>query len=477
MDPFERLPLELAVGVLRFVEPLSSLRPFHLVASLLVSKRWNSVAMQPDLWRDVSLYTTVSDAVINRLLGRAQGCLRSLHLEGNISSSSIWNGAVQQATSCGGLVDVTLHFDEETFSPEMVPKIAEAVGSPWLRRIRIYHKSDVPVAPLLACFRTILERAVALEHLILDLEAGSLPEAWMPSPAVTSREHGIRPLENLKKLNITRTSPLLWEHLSRLGVKLVGVCLGPGYCSDELAKGDPSSSSRLIQDVLDVIRGPQLLELEYFRERYASPTIADPIQATFFEHPRRVVRIWHLDYHTGISQASLSKIEKMSLYSPRSKPFSRIFSFPLPRLRHLELGESDRDDASVARAILAVSQTLQSLALFRWKPRKKSNQSVGFGVDQTLFAIGTAQSFKLRRLKLLNCECFSHATLEPLLVGNYPTQRPLWANIREVSVYSLGDGDEADEDSEQDREFTMRLRESVKRRFPHSGLVNDIPVW
>jgi hypothetical protein len=84
MDPFAVLPRELAVYVLLLVESGWRRRPRHLRAALQVSKRWNSVGMQPELWRDLELKKTHSDEVVERLLQRVDGSLRTLRLKGNV---------------------------------------------------------------------------------------------------------------------------------------------------------------------------------------------------------------------------------------------------------------------------------------------------------------------------------------------------------------------------------------------------------
>jgi hypothetical protein len=400
----------------------------------------------------------------------------------------MWNGAVQQATSRGTLVDMTLSFEaKETLTPELAVKIAEAVGSPARRRIRSSCGSGKTALSFLACLRGILERSVALESaFICDAGLfGSYP--WISSP--TSDEKGARPLQKLKRLNILTVCPSLWEYLFESASSSRASSCGPGYRPDVLSITctDPLVSSRLIKNVLDAIQGPQLLEMEYIRGKSTGKSkprtvtsVTDPIQATFFDHPRRVVGISHLDFHTGITQASLSNLEEMYLDSPLSKPVNWIFRLRLPRLRHLDIDEFQGGDECLARAILAVSETLHSFVLTNWKPNA---QGKGFvwpvvRVDQTLAAIGFVQSLKLRRLKLYRCKGITYAMFLPLLIGIHPSQ-PLWPNIRHVDIHGLCSQWGLDTNKAvviTEAEFTERLYISIKLRFPSNGFVDGMSV-
>jgi hypothetical protein len=64
-----------------------------------VSKLWNSVCLQPELWSELSI-ACAEDSVVaagERILDRAQGGLRVLRLAGRVFSSPLWAGAIQRA--------------------------------------------------------------------------------------------------------------------------------------------------------------------------------------------------------------------------------------------------------------------------------------------------------------------------------------------------------------------------------------------
>jgi hypothetical protein len=91
----------------------------------------------------------------------------------------------------------------------------------------------------------------------------------MPLPVHNAK--GVRPLQKLKTLWIFSLSAPLWAYLSLCKVKLVSIRLGFCYGLDAA-----ESIKQMLPDILDVIRGPQLLELEY--QRYPpSPAVADPV--------------------------------------------------------------------------------------------------------------------------------------------------------------------------------------------------------
>jgi hypothetical protein len=95
------LPLELAAAVLRLVEPDFHLRPYRLHASLLVSRRWDAVASQAELWSDVYIEKTHSADAVEQLRRRAQGVLRTLHRESNLPLFVLSKGTLQEASSRG----------------------------------------------------------------------------------------------------------------------------------------------------------------------------------------------------------------------------------------------------------------------------------------------------------------------------------------------------------------------------------------
>jgi hypothetical protein len=178
--------------------------------------------------------------------------------------------------------------------------------------------------------------------------------------------------------------------------------------------------------------------------------------------------MYYLDDETAISQATLSQMESLRLISPRHSPFHRLFSFPSPRLWHLELILLEADDASVARAILAVKQTLQSFVLRDWRGCSS--------VHQTLAAIGIAQSIELRSLELSECDCISYTMLEPFLVGIQPDQPPLWPNLRDVTVFAMSERGNRLMEREKHAKFIDSVRESMHRRFLGDGVVNSEEV-
>jgi hypothetical protein len=158
MDPFALLPPELSASILLFVEKDPLLRPRHLRASLLVSKRWNAVCMQPVLWRDLdfSVLPLGFAGMRPRVLERAQGGLRSLVLGQEASSSSLWDGAVQRGCAGGQLASFGGH-SYLTCSLDRVMRMAETVSSPELRSLSLSVVGSLGTYTLV---REILERSL-----------------------------------------------------------------------------------------------------------------------------------------------------------------------------------------------------------------------------------------------------------------------------------------------------------------------------
>jgi hypothetical protein len=467
MDPFDLLPPELAVQVLLCLANNAWHRPDSLRAPLLVSKRWNAIAMEPELWihgRILDYCRGSIDLQLAQLfLQRAQGGLRSLALRGTVFLSSLWDGAIQEASSLGVLARVTLDgpytklndssLNNLEASSDRVAQICKAVGTPSLRLFHIDASVSSPGAAslLMQITHGILERSLHLRDLRLDIEGdvGSAP--W----STTIDEKGARPLHKLEKLTLSSLSPSLWEYLSGLGVKLTSVSLrSPDYDFGELERRDPSGIVR--QHILDVISGPHLQHFTY--DRNGGMPIHPSIQAAVLAHPRRSLVLNSVLTDPGIASDSLVQLEELELVRCLQGPSCSVLCQSLPRLRKLKLRYFSVDDAILARALRGVSETLEALDMCSWLHPAETS------MDQTVSAIGTLRF--LRSLKLEGCRGMTHAMLEPLLIGDPPSQLPLCARVRLATIRL----------QEKSPQFLARLLESMRKRSLYV-CDNDIDGW
>jgi hypothetical protein len=472
MDPFAVLPTELAARVLMCViervDPLH--RPAHLRTPLLVSRQWNALSMQPELWQDVDLSPSlrskrhsrpVND--LERLLGRARGGLRTLRWTGTTSdilTSSLWNGAIQSACANSGGLE-TVYFDceypdeKEETPAESITRIADAVGSPALQS---FHVRGAASSAFKGVVREILKRSLSLRELCFDLYEGFITtnDSWLPLPPLHAK--GIQPLESLEILEIGDASPELWEYLSRMGVKLKAVTLLEGYGEDE------DLSPALLANILDVVGGLQLLDFSHHAFKMGMPPNGRILQAVA-QYPRRSLALSNKPVSEGVrmamNQISTNRLESLSIYCFRNDPAKCILAQPLPCLRNLFLIFVNLDDATLAGAIRAASQTLESLYLETYAVDKYRT-----AVDLTVSAIGAAQS--LQRLSLYS-DHFSYAMLEPILIGFPPSQSPLCPRIRIADIGCAGKRGESED-------FHERLRKSMLDRGFLDGIVAHQPV-
>jgi hypothetical protein len=469
MDPFAVLPLELAVGVLRFAASNPSLRPDHLCAALLVNRRWNTVAMQPELWADLEItWPTVPGpgkwGRAELLLLRARGGLQSLTMSDDPLSSPLWDGAIQEATSRRALKSLTLWLTSgrNRASPARAAAIVDAVGSASLCSLHIHCDSPAPI--LTEIVRGILQRSLHLRDLNFTLGSNCVDNAGMASLS-SWNDNGVRPLHKLQTLDVRSSespSPWVWEHLSRLGVKLTSVRLvSHVYSLQQLQRCDPSGS--VLQQVLDVISGPQLQH--YSCCDFGSLPIHPSILAAVFEYPRRSLALCALHEpldHLGPN--SMLQLEDLRLFRCGKHALRCIFRQGFPQLRRLHLTVFDVDDASLAMGLRSASETLESVCLSDWQ---QNDLSVAPFVDQTISAIGTLKS--LRNLSISGCPGVTHAMLEPILIGKHPDQPPLCPRVCAAHIH-LGKRSES-------REFISRLRKSIRRRFPNIADTNVADGW
>jgi hypothetical protein len=456
MDPFEALPLELAVCVLLQLERDPARLARHLRALLLVSKRWNAVATQPELWRDFFYYCDdeTTEGGLRRaelLLQRARGGLRSLGLAAKALSCPLWEGAIQEACSHRALADLHVRSsarDDAQILPERIALIANTVGSSSLCRL-VFLANDIMIPPAVRVARGILERSGEhLTELVLffydDLDT---------TPLITCSGNGnggaspARPLHGLKTLSVSSLSPWLWQHLSRIGVKLSSVVVNSrDYCPDILQNCDPSGT--ILAHILDVLGGPRL---ERFTFADCHGVLHPSITKAVFEHPRRSLANHYIETDAGIGPESTSRLEELHLENCLEEPLRSLFAHSLPRLRTLQLKYFALDDTILGQALRTAAETLHSLEIQGWNWYAEEEPP---RVDHTISAIGTMRS--LRSLKIVSCEGVTHAMLEPILIGSPPDRPPLCAQVRVAKVYL----------TQTSPQFIVRLRESIRLRFP-----------
>jgi hypothetical protein len=445
MDPFTVLPLELALLILRRVESHKKKLPDALRAALLVSKHWNAIGMLPDLWREFNYVRWSGDDEVvtcraKRLLLRAQGGLRTFVTTWHAFSSPLWDGAIQAACSRIGLEEVALFTStslNETLSHAQVARIVTAVSSSRLIRLEL----DAGLAAVDVA-RGILERSRHIRNLRL-----CIPGDYCSRPlrvSTSQGEQGGRPQLKLERLSIKSLSPWLWEHLSRLGVKLTSVTLASvDYCSFML---DRDASGRVLCHILNVIRGPHLQDFEHSD----GPLLHPSIQAAVFEHPRRSLIFHQLHIETGITPGLLVRLEKLDLFKCSDQALNIIMSQSLPRLRKLRLTVFCIHDTILAKILRGASDTLEYLELNSWDHPAGEVQ-----VDATISAMGTLR--ELRSLTLLSCPGVTQTMLEPVLIGTR-ARPPLCSKVREASILVGGP-----------MKFHSRLVESILRRFPYAS--------
>jgi hypothetical protein len=170
--------------------------------------------------------------------------------------------------------------------------------------------------------RGILQRSLNLPdlELLIPGECGRAPLATPVSAPCDAK--GARPLHKLESLSVDSSfSPWLWEHLSRLGVKLTSVILGPAFSSMRLK----IESSETLNHLLSMIRGPHL---HYFK--YSSvygPSLNSSIQAAVFAYPRRSLSFKHISTKAGIRPESVQELEELELVGCSQSALSWIFQY------------------------------------------------------------------------------------------------------------------------------------------------------
>jgi hypothetical protein len=464
MDPFAALPLELAVQVLTCVEPNEFMRPETLRPVLLVSRRWNAVALQPELWSCVSmrLHNSPSDDTqtqVKRLLSRTRGGLVALFLSGDVYSDSLWEdeGVMREATSRGALAYVSLdtrgRLQKREVHHDRIVQIANALGSSSIDTFHIQVEFTVRGAPALELARGILAHCTHVRDLkfFVSHDVGMKPLAATGTSSCQDEDRFLPPLRELEDLGTHSLSPWLWEHLSRVGAKLESATLlCCDYSSAGIAAHDPSG--RLVQHILDVISGPRLQDFKYAGISEIHPSV----QAAVFDHPRRSLDIHRLGGDIAIGPGSMCQLEVLDLRHCNPITLHRILTQRLPRLRKLRLIEFQADDAVLAKTLGSVCETLQSLTLAVWHDPPT--------VHNTLSAVETLHA--LRRLNLLSCPGVTHAMLEPLLIGSPPTEPPKCPRVCKAYI-------RLDVRSSQ---FIARLRESIRSRFPNAS-DHDVDGW
>jgi hypothetical protein len=457
MDPFAALPLELAVHVLTCVEPNGFMRPETLGPVLLVSRRWNAVALQPELWSYVAmlLHNSPSDNTrteIKRLLSRTRGGLAVLHVSGDVYSDSLWEdeGLMREATSRGALAYVSLdtrgRLQRREVHHDRIVQIANALGSASLETFHIEVEFTIRSAPALELARGILAHCPHVRDFKfwVSYDVGTKPLAATGTSSCQDEDRFPPPLRELEDLGTHSLSPWLWEHLSRVGAKLESVALlCSDYSSAGIAAHDPSG--RLVQHILDVISGPRLRDFTYAGTSEIHPSV----QTVVFDHPRRFLNIQRLGGDVAIGPGSMCQLEVLDLRHSNPIALHRILTQRLPRLRKLRLIEFQADDAVLAKTLGSVCETLQSLTLAVWRDPPT--------VHNTLSAVETLHA--LRRLNLQSCPGVTHAMLEPLLIGTPPTEPPKCPRVRKAYIRL----------DVQSSQFIARLRESIRSRFPNAS--------
>jgi hypothetical protein len=480
MDPFQVLPPELAVHVLRLVQTDVVQRPKHLRAALQVSRWWNTVGMQPDLWCDLDFSSTlkfdrIPVDVMKALLRRAQGGLRTLKLnEEQGFESSIWDGAVQEACALRSLISFDIQVrnsdlhDESPTSKQRAAEFCNTVGSPMLQHLGFSFSmfSDWPQRTLHSVLHGILERSVNLRSLCVMEFHRSLEgvgASWLPvtTTLATNGAINILPLSKLEYLQLTDLNPSVWEHLARISVKLKGVVLGSCFQIDELNELDPSGHT--LRNIFQVIRGPQLKQCEFQRELGEPDSL---LQMAAWEHPRRRLTAYYLKTAAGINADSFSEMENLELGRFEDVVFSHIFRLDIPRLSTLHLEDFKLEDSALATAISAVSRSLVSLVLVAWRTSDSyPSTDAHFGCPKTLVSISAAPS--LRRLGMFRCAPVSPEMLRPLLIGSPHGKAPLCSRIHVVHLHF---------ESQfylESTHFMECLLESFRLRFPNEGIINS----
>jgi hypothetical protein len=424
--------------------------------------------MQPELWRDVAVglfpvslpdirrfaerlahvaeQGRLLEVQAKRVLMRAQGGLHGLTLSGEALACPLWDGAIQDACSRGTLASVALSsysLHNQKLSQEQVDRLVETVGSCSLRSLVLssYLQDKSPATQLA---RGIVERSVHLRELHL-----SIPDDFDTLPLSASwDEKGLRPLYQLEKLSISSLSPWLWEHISRLGVKLRSVALTSSKYNSFKFEARSDSCGSVLQHLLDVLSGPHLQHFEYRTSdlsAFGDTGVHPSIQTAVFEYPRRSLAFHNLRTDAGIGSTLL--LEELELVKCREHSLNILLSQSFPRLRNLTLNRFSMGDAILAQALHRVARMLESLQIVDWNDRAPAPV-------ETLSAIAALHS--LRSLKLEYCRGLTHAMLEPLLIGNPPSHPPLCRNVHTAHIQL----------HERFPEFIVRLRESIQQRFP-----------
>jgi hypothetical protein len=269
-----------------------------------------------------------------------------------------------------------------------------------------------------------------------------------PLSALSEEEGGSdRPLENLETLTLASLSPWIWEHLSRVGVKLTGLALTTtDYNAITLKSADPSG--RILHHLLRVISGSICSILN--TATAAPRSIRRSIRRSLAFHPFRTA--------TGIRPGSTVQLEEPRIFFCEQHSLQHALSQGFPRLRHLEISEFSVDDTTFAQALRGARRTLESLHLSSFR-LDFSQHWRRAALPETVEAIGTLRelrSLKLRKLQNSSL-VVTHKMLEPILIGKPPTQAPLCAKIRAAHI-SL---------PSKSPQFIMRLRKSIRRRFPN----------
>jgi hypothetical protein len=354
------------------------------------------------------------------------------------------------------------HFVDEVLpicTHEKMLRIVETLGSPTLEQFSMSAPADRRTTELV---HGILMRSLNLWSFSYTLPTVANPKRWrslfLPFIQSLSASNGSQPLQNLQSAKIDFWCPSFWEYLSRLGVKLRTV---------EITVAGLDGGCDLVGGALSVIAGPQV-ENFTFRD-WDGPVDAIPhwVQEAVFAHPRRSVSISGLYNVHGIRANSMLQMQSLSFHVVSQDALNLVFSLPFSGLTTLYLDCATVDDASLAWAIRAVSWSLESLSISRWRnpadvySSNLRTPTYRHACVETVAAIGSAKF--LRWLGLSSINGISYTMLEPLLIGVPPSQPPHCPRIWNAFIDAL-DGECTD--------FVARLRVSIKQRFPFTGVVN-----
>jgi hypothetical protein len=442
MDPFEALPLELAVCVLLQLERDPARLARHLRAPLLVSKRWNAVASQPEMWThlDLACREAPSVARAETLLRRTRGGLRSVRLDGLALACG---AALQEAAANGQLAALSIHSVDKVVLPSRILQLVQTVGTAQLRRLHFGSALGTANAAVRDFLVGVIEQSPYLAHFGVDLPLDA-DQSFLPvSPSFP-------PLVKLETLDLTCFSSSLWAHLAGMGVKLLALTISSSALS---LTGPPA----LLHHILPVISGPRLQHFAYQTERRRLPPL---LESAVLEHPRHSLSIDCLYFVVDIPPSCIHRLQSLELVRFTQHVIEiSLCRGRLPWLSHLRLENFAVPDPTVAHAILSAGATLRSLEIVGWHP-----DPLGI-ITQTLAAIAGLR--ELRCLVVINWTGVAYAAFGPLLLGEAP-QCPALRDI----VLILKDAEDGGS------EFLGRVRAAMRERArSRDGMVNGEEVF